>query len=141
MVGLLRVGLAVCAVAPFVQQWPLVVICTVFLLGGVCNAIYPICLAHANDRYPGQFLRVGTVILLVNSGGAVLGPTLGATSMDLFGAGGYFAFLAFGILLTAGWITYCIRSRREAPARAGEFVVTAKSTQGLFELDPRTDGN
>ena len=137
MLGLLLGGVACCAVAGSVQQWPWLVIGSVFLLGGVCTAIYPICLAHANDRYPRHFLQVGTVILLVNSGGAVLGPALGAAAMDGFGVGGFYLFLAFGMLLTFGWVGYCLRSRRGGPVRTGQFVVTAKSTQGLFDLDPR----
>ena len=140
ILGLMLAGLVVCALASFLQHWPLAVIGVIFLLGGACNAVYPICLAHANDRFPGHFLEVGTVILLVNSSGAVLGPMLGAASMELLGAGGYFTYLALGMLLTFSWIAYCVRLRREAPEKAGNFVLTAKSTQGLFELDPRIEG-
>ena len=139
ILGLMLAGLVVCGLAVFLQRWPLGVIGVIFLLGGVSNAVYPICLAHANDRLPGRFLEVGTVILLVNSSGSVLGPMLGALSMELLGPGGYFTHLALGMLLTLVWIAYCVRLRREAPEKASDFVLTAKSTQGLFELDPRIE--
>ncbi len=139
ILGLMLIGLAVCGVAVLLQRWPLLLIGMVFLLGGASNAVYPICLAHANDRFPGRFLEVGTVILLVNSSGAVLGPTLGAVSMEFLGVSGFFAYLALGMLLTFGWVAYCVSVRREPAEKAGSFVLTAKSTQGLFELDPRIE--
>ncbi len=139
ILGLMLAGIAICLLAYFLQRWPMAIIGMVFLLGGASTAVYPICLAHANDRFPGHFLEVGTVILLVNSSGAVLGPMLGAASMEMLGAGGYFTYLAFGMLLTFFWIGYCVRLRRDSPERADRFVLTAKSTQGLFEIDPRSE--
>ena len=73
MIGLLALGIACCAAAYAAPRIPALEIAIMFLLGGVCTAIYPLSLAHANDRLPGHFLAVGTVILLVNSGGATSG--------------------------------------------------------------------
>lgn len=136
--GLLTLGLLVCLLALFAPPWPLLSMVVLFLLGGVGTAVYPLSLAHANDRLPGHFLQVGTVILLVNSAGAVFGPTFGATFMDLLGERGLFVYMAVGFLITLGWIAFCIQRRNEAPEHAEPFIAAVKSTQGTLEMDPRT---
>jgi MFS family permease len=136
MVTLLSAGFIVALLAGFLVVAPWALIATLFVSGGVANAIYPICLAHANDRLPGRFMQVGTVILLVNAAGAVVGPLLAAYAMAVFGAPGFFWFMAGGFVLTTAWIGSFIM-RREAPLTTRRFVNTAKSSPALMALDPR----
>ena len=137
MLGLVGLGSFAAAVA-WVSDHPAALYGAVFVLGGTANSIYPLCLSHANDRFPGQFLQVGTVILLMNAAGAVIGPTLGSFAMTFPESGGFFAFASLGMLLTGMWLTYCIRRHVQIPESLVPFVYTAKSSQALFELDPRS---
>ena len=110
-----------------------------FVIGGSAIAIYPLCLAHANDRYPGHFLQVGTVILMVNGSGSIAGPLLGANAMDQIGPAGFLAYLASGLILCFIWILIWLIKHPQAPENKNMFVGTAKSTQALIEMDPRTE--
>ncbi|MDA1075850.1 MAG: MFS transporter [Proteobacteria bacterium] len=139
MIALVLIGgvSAVVGVATFDQRLPLFL--TMIILGGSATAIYPICLAHANDRYPDHFLEVGTVILMANATGSVLGPILGALAMTTFGAQGFFYFIAAGMLSVLLWLIYCIVLKSKAPVVVSKFVNTTKSSQALLVLDPRAD--
>lgn len=138
MVGLTFLGIATAAAGILVEHPPTwAILCLYFVLGGCCISIYPLCLAHANDRYPGHFLLVGTVILLVNGAGSVIGPTTGALMMNRFGATGFLLFLACGLFVSLLWFLFWVIKHRDTPDHAATFVGTAKSTQALMEIDPR----
>ncbi len=76
------------------------------LFGGLSFALYPLCVAHTNDRLT-TAERVGASagLVLVYSAGAAAGPLAGAASMSALGATGLFLFvtacaagaLAFGL--------------------------------------------
>jgi predicted lipid-binding transport protein (Tim44 family) len=55
------------------------------LLGGFMSVIYPVCIAHANDRMPAE--RAVAV-------SGRLGPLLGSAVMSVFGVIGLFHFMA-----------------------------------------------
>ncbi len=140
MAGLTFLGIATAAVGIFLEQPPTWAILSLyFVLGGCCIAIYPLCLAHANDRYPGHFLLVGTVILLVNGAGSVIGPTTGALMMNWLGASGFLLYIACGLFVSLLWFVFWLIKHRDTPDHAAAFVGTAKSTQALMEIDPRID--
>ncbi|MEE4282782.1 MAG: MFS transporter, partial [Pseudomonadales bacterium] len=140
MMGLLIIGIITAIVGTLLQQPPSwLVMLLFFIIGGSAIAIYPLCLAHANDRYPGQFLQVGTVILMVNGAGSITGPLLGANAMAQIGPSGFLAYLAAGLTLCFIWILIWLIKHREPPENTNLFVGTAKSTQALIELDPRTE--
>lgn len=130
-----------CGLAVLVDASYFTVLAIIVLLGGAANCVYPLCLAHANDRYPGHFLQVGTVILMVNSIGAVIGPSLSAVFMSLFEQTGFFVFASVGLFATLGWVTYCILARGETPEHAAPFVNAPKSSPVLYDMDPRIDAD
>lgn len=139
MVGLAGLGILP-AVLPLLIDLPVEGYFVCFLLmGGVLNSFYPICLAHANDRLPGQFLEVGTAILLTNSIGAVVGPTAAALLMDLFGALAYFAFAGVFLLVILLWLVFCLVRNPQAAEHDQNYVTLAKSSPALFEIDPRVE--
>ena len=56
------------------------------LLGGFMSVIYPVCVAHANDRMPAErAVSVSGRLILVSGIGSALGPLLGAATMQEFG--------------------------------------------------------
>ena len=65
------------------------------LLGGFMSVIYPVCVAHANDRMPAErAVAVSGRLILVSGIGSALGPLLGAAAMSAFGIRGLFQFMA-----------------------------------------------
>jgi MFS family permease len=65
------------------------------LLGGFMSVIYPICVAHANDRLPAErAIAVSGRLILISGVGSALGPLLGSAVMSAFGVAGLFYFMA-----------------------------------------------
>jgi MFS family permease len=65
------------------------------LLGGFMSVIYPVCVAHVNDRMPRErAVAVSGRLILVCGAGSAIGPILGSAVMSTFGVGGLFNFLA-----------------------------------------------
>lgn len=73
--------------------WALLALGAAF--GGLTFALYPLCVAHANDHLEGPE-RVGASggLVLVYSAGAAAGPLAGAAAMGLLGARGLFGATA-----------------------------------------------
>jgi MFS family permease len=65
------------------------------LLGGFMSVIYPICVAHANDRMPaGRAVAVSGRLILISGVGSTLGPIVGSGAMSAFGIRGLFHYMA-----------------------------------------------
>jgi MFS family permease len=63
--------------------------------GGLSFALYPLCVAHANDRLPAeQRVSASGTLVLAYSVGAAMGPLAGAATMTIAGAPGLFLFIA-----------------------------------------------
>ncbi|WP_336968816.1 MFS transporter [Sphingobium aromaticiconvertens] len=74
------------------------------VFGGLSFALYPLCVAHTNDRLaPAERVAASGGLVLLYSIGAALGPTGAATAMTVFGSGGLFLFIA---LCAAGTLTF-----------------------------------
>jgi MFS family permease len=70
------------------------------LLGGFMSTLYPVCVAHAHDRMPGdRVVAVSGRLILVSGIGSVLGPLVGASLMAHFEIDGVFYFMATSVLL------------------------------------------
>lgn len=108
------------------------------LAGGLVLTLYPLALAHANDRSDGNFLRVGTSILMLNSLGSVVGPVAAAIAMENLGSDGLFYYLGVVELLLLVYLLAAML-RREPSEQTETFTVMTKTSQAAFELDPRGD--
>ena len=65
------------------------------LLGGFMAVLYPICVAHANDRMAAErVIAVSGRLILIYGIGAALGPLLGSGVMSYFDVQGLFIFMA-----------------------------------------------
>lgn len=72
------------------------------LLGGFMSALYPVCVAHAHDRMPGDHVvAVSGQLILLSGFGSVLGPLIGASLKPLYELDGVFYFMAAAVLLLA----------------------------------------
>src|SRR5690606_31909665 len=64
------------------------------LFGGLSFALYPLCVAHCNDRLlETERVAASGRLVLLYSAGAALGPMGAASFMNLVGRGGLFLFI------------------------------------------------
>lgn len=109
--------------------------------GGFAFTLYPLAVAHVNDRLENEE-RIGAagILLLCYGVGAVIGPALGAAGMQRLGPAGLFAVLA----AACGCLVLYIQWRRiHVPVYPGEthtaYVSVPRSTPVASELDPRSE--
>jgi len=99
------------------------------LFGGLSFALYPLCVAHANDHLSAdQRVPASGGLVLTYSAGAAAGPLLGASFMTAAGTSGLFLFIATcaGVAFVFGiW-----RQIRQSPVPAEQ--------QQNYQLLPRT---
>jgi MFS family permease len=108
------------------------------LFGGLSFALYPLCVAHANDHLsPEQRVAASGGLVLTYSAGAAAGPLLGATFMTGAGTAGLFLFIstcAGAALLFGLW-----RQTRAAPVPAEQqqtYQILPRTTPVSAALDP-----
>lgn len=109
------------------SSWPLFALGALF--GGLSFALYPLCVAHANDRLPGQqrVSATGTLVLIYSCGAAA-GPLGAALAMTMAGTSGLFLFVA---VCAGSALTFALwRQANAAPVPADE--------QGNYQILPRT---
>jgi MFS family permease len=103
VLALLSLGFAATAlVMIFLPRSVPTILPAAFLLGGFMSTLYPVSVAHAHDRMPGdRIVSVSGRLILVSGVGSVLGPLIGASLMAQFGVDGIFYFMAAIVLLLA----------------------------------------
>lgn len=132
--GTLAAGLGIVLIdAP---GWPLLAFGALF--GGLSFALYPLCVAHANDRLPAeQRVSASGSLVLAYSAGAAGGPLAGAAAMTVAGTPGLFLFIAAcagGALLFGLWRQ---AAARPVPAEEqGSYQVLPRTTPASAALDP-----
>jgi MFS family permease len=110
-----------------------------FLFGAAVMPIYPLCLAHANDKATEGFLETGTGILIINACGAILGPTICALAMTRAGPEAFYLYGGTTLTLGVVWTFGCLRGSKSVRPHYERFTSTPKTTQGVLELDRRYD--
>ena len=108
------------------------------LFGGLSFALYPLCVAHTNDRLaPEQRIAASGGLVLLYSVGAAGGPLAGAAAMTAAGPAGLFLFTglcAGGALAFGLW-----RQARALPVPAAQqqsYQVLPRTTPMSASLDP-----
>jgi Arabinose efflux permease len=113
---------------------------SIFIFGVLMLPLYALSVAHANDRMPrNAFVESSATLLAINSVASVLGPTIGATVMDLFGAPALFLFTA-GVH-AAMFVFTLIRLGIKSPAPNHERFapMPQEASPAALALDPRQD--
>ena len=127
---------------------PTTVILMIAVLGGAMHTLYPVAVAHANDRAAeGEFVAVSSGLLLVFGAGSTLGPAIAAPLMQLAEPSALFLFLAVTYLAIAAHAVYRTRIRppvaesRPAFATGADVIQGAMqgATQETMHLDPRAE--
>lgn len=108
--------------------------------GGTSLTLYSLSLAHVNDQIPSsEMVGASSTLILLNGGGAFVGPLFVAALMDLLGNDAFLPILAGLHLVLAGYAL--IRMGRRAPLADAEktpFVGTPPGTSSSGELMGRS---
>lgn len=109
-----------------------------FTFGGLSFALYPLCVAHANDRLlPSERVTASGQLVLLYSAGAALGPVGAAAAMTVAGAGGLFLFIALCTGLMLGFALWRIAVTEPVPEAAQQdFQILPRTTPVAALLDP-----
>lgn len=116
MLATAAAGAAAAGAASFIgPDYVLVVVLLTFVAGGVAYPLYSVANAHVNDYMePGHVVAAGARMILINGFGAVAGPVVGATGIQLFGPSALYAILGLNYAAVAVYALY--RMRRREPA-------------------------
>lgn len=86
------------------------------ILGGVTLTIYGQCISHVNDQLqPSQFVGSAATLLLMNGIGAMFGPLLVSSLMEVFGAAGFLVTLVLVFLAMSVFGLYRLSARPSVP--------------------------
>ena len=89
------------------------------LWGGVSLTLYPVCIAHAHDRFDrSEMVPVTNTALLLFASGAVAGPILASLAIAIAGTGGIAYLLALAAASLAGLAGLGILVRRQPSVSA-----------------------
>ena len=108
----------------------------VAVYGGMSLTLYSLSLAHVNDQIPAsEMVGASSTLILLNGGGAFVGPLVVAALMDWLGNDAFLPVLAAMHLALAGYAL--LRMGRRAPLADAEktpFVGTPPGTSSSGEL-------
>ncbi|CCW19644.1 major facilitator family transporter [Sphingobium indicum BiD32] len=110
------------------------------LFGGLSFALYPLCMAHCNDRLlETERVAASGRLVLLYSIGAALGPVLAASFMTAAGTGGLFLFIALCAALAM--VVGLWRQRASTPVPDNyqqDFQIVPRTTPMAALLDPNS---
>ena len=98
------------------------------LFGGLAESLYPVGVAHANDRaVAADYVALSSTLLLVWAAGGAIGPTIGAMAMDYATPHAFFIYAA---TLTAAFGLFALwrmtrRRTNHAQARVSPAMTSA----------------
>lgn len=110
------------------------------LFGGLSFALYPLCVAHCNDRLLStERVAASGRLVLLYSLGAAFGPVGAAAAMTLAGTAGLFLFVALCAGITLGFGVWRQAATDAVPASdQQEFQIVPRTTPIASLLDPNT---
>jgi MFS family permease len=109
----------------------------------VSFALYPLCVAHANDHLLSS-QRVGATgaLVLLYSLGAVAGPLPAAALMDASGPRGLFLFIGLCTAWMIGFAFYRLWTSPPVPGdRQRRYLLLPRTTPQAAKLDPLSPEN
>ncbi len=84
------VGAAGVAIVPWAMQYPVILICGLFVWGGVTTGMYTVGLAHLGSRLKGPDLaQANAAFILCYAIGMVIGPQIAGIAMDIWDPHGF----------------------------------------------------
>jgi MFS family permease len=111
------------------------------LWGGCSLTLYPVCIAHAHDRFDrSEMVPVTNTALLLFASGAVAGPILASLSIDIAGKDGI-SYLLAGVALTLSAIagSRMLGRRQPAPEERIPFADIPESSVDIAPLQAEAE--
>lgn len=110
------------------------------LWGGLGFALYPLCVAHSNDRlHASERVAASGGLVLLYSIGAAIGPIFGASAMSLVGPSGLFLFIALCAAGMLGFGLWRLAVREPVPEEAQQsYQIIPRTTPVAGLLDPNS---
>jgi len=109
--------------------------------GGFSEALYPVSVAHANDRAkPDEYVAVSSNLLMLWALGGAIGPVIGTFTIDNGGPHAFFWYVALISLLLGLFTLWRVLRRRrlDAETTLEEFVVYPTTSPAVYEWVPHT---
>jgi MFS family permease len=141
LIGLGAGTLAVAAVLVTVDRHtPFLLLVVLFaVFGGLAESLYPVAVAHANDRAPSSdYVALSSTLLFVWAAGSAVGPTIGTLAMQLTTPAAFFAYtivLTLAFTLFALWRLSRRRLDRVVETRE-EFLVYPQTSPEIYSWLP-----
>ncbi len=112
-----------------------------FLFGASVMPIYALSLALASDNaVEGNFMEVGTGLMMTNAAGSVIGPLVTSQLMYRYGPNYFFITSLCILLIGAVAVVAMIWTKRAAKEHPVDFALASSaSAQAVLQLDPRAD--
>ena len=104
-----------------------------FLFGGTTFPLYSLCLAHANDQSDMPLIEIGSVILIMHSVGAVIGPIVIATMLS-FNSMALFWVSLMVLAIFATWTLIRIRLHPVARPHFEPYQEVPRTTTEILEV-------
>ena len=137
----LMAGSAAVAVFYLIDSHQTLGLLAAFIFGGCAFSIYPLSMAHASDHSDAtNVLEISRGLLLLNGIGATIGPLSAGMLMSWFGEQTLMIYFSSLMLVLASLAL--MRRSIGSPISVeeqGEFVVMARSSPAVLELDPRAE--
>lgn len=111
------------------------------LFGGLAFALYPLSVAHSNDRlHAADRVAASGRLVLLYALGAAAGPVAGAWAMTILGMSGLFLFIAAAAGLAFAFGLWRLATVEPVPVETQqEFQILPRTTLMASVLDPNTD--
>ncbi|MDE1918197.1 MAG: MFS transporter [Sphingomonadales bacterium] len=140
IVGCFGATLLVCAALSMQASGGVVVLVLGAVFGGLAFALYPLCVAHCNDRLlAAERVAASGRLVLLYSVGAAIGPLAAGWLMSLVPAGGLFLFIA---LCAGGTLIFGLWRQAASPPvpvpDQQDFQIVPRTTPLASLLDPNT---
>lgn len=136
LIGMIAVSVGFMAIEATTPIWLLLPLFA--CLGGLAETLYPVSLAHANDRAkPDEYVSVSGNLLLVWALGGTLGPIIGSTAMERGGPDALFIYVIVVAALLALYTLWRLARRgRLVDSTLEEFVAYPTLSPTVYEWVP-----
>jgi len=105
--------------------------------GGLTFTLYPVAVAHSNDRVEsGEIMSASTVLILSYGIGACLGPLGGSFAMGLIGPSGLYLFIAVVAWLLGVGVIVISRREKPKPEEAFPYVPVPRTSPVISAIHP-----
>ncbi|SCW88877.1 MFS transporter [Sphingosinicella microcystinivorans] len=140
IIGCFAATLAVSVALALLTSGGLLLMALGGLFGGLSFALYPLCVAHCNDRlFATERVAASSRLVLLYSIGAALGPVGAAIVMTLAGTTGLFLFVALCAVITLLFGIWRQAATEAVPvSEQQEFQIVPRTTPVASLLDPNT---